>query len=215
MNSRIHKIRDNFDEKPLKLRLLITFAAILVMLFTFDFLWISPVLKESTQVERKIVQTQKNIQQLADSLALVNQGVYDRKNNPAFVELGQVKEQLEKVKQQLHEKTISLIKPEEMAGVLQEIIAGSQKLTLLSMNKMSPQAMFQQEDTQDIQMYRHVFEVVFTGEYIDTMQFIEELEKLPKKLNFDSLDYQVDEYPLSIITLTLSTLSFNRKWIGG
>lgn len=215
MNSRINNLISKFDQRALKLRLLITLAMIFFIWFFIDSLWISNLSKESKQVNNKIVNLNKNFQQLSNDLNLINQGVKNKKNNPLYKDLKEVNKQLDQIKKGLESKTVNLIKPEEMSGVIKEVMNKSNKLVLLSLNKVPAEAVFKEDNKQDIQMYRHVIEIIFKGKYKDTLIFIKELEMMPKKVNFESINYQVEEHPWSNITLVISTLSLNKKWIGG
>lgn len=49
--------------------------------------------------------------------------------------------------------------------------------------------------------------VEFTGNYFDTIQYLNMLDNLPWYLSFDSLEYQVDEYPNAKVKLIINALS--------
>ena len=57
--------------------------------------------------------------------------------------------------------------------------------------------------------YQHVFEITFTGNYFATQRYLQQLEKLPGQLYFDSIDYQVQKYPLATVTLKVHTISLD------
>ncbi|OGT37837.1 MAG: hypothetical protein A3F12_02040 [Gammaproteobacteria bacterium RIFCSPHIGHO2_12_FULL_38_14] len=48
--------------------------------------------------------------------------------------------------------------------------------------------------------------VEFTGNYFETIRYLDYLENLPWYLSFDSLEYQVDAYPNAKVTLILNVL---------
>jgi len=111
-------------------------------------------------------------------------------------------------------------------------------LKLVSLNKMAPQPLVLNQttpssnaqtetdvamtsktpatdSTQSVQLYRHRVELVLQGSFTDTQAFLVKLEALPKQLAFERLKLTVEQYPEAEITLTVSTLGFDRKWIGG
>ncbi|MDX2165299.1 MAG: hypothetical protein SFW07_07800 [Gammaproteobacteria bacterium] len=57
--------------------------------------------------------------------------------------------------------------------------------------------------------YQHVFEISFTGNYFATQRYLQQLEKLPGQLYFDSIDYQVQKYPVATVTLKVHTISLD------
>jgi MSHA biogenesis protein MshJ len=92
----------------------------------------------------------------------------------------------------------------------------SKTLTLVSSKKTaSEEELLNTRSDDSPKIYRHPLEIVFEGGYVETQAFINELESIPQKINFDSFEYSVQEYPRSKITLKVSTLSLSRKWISG
>jgi MSHA biogenesis protein MshJ len=47
-----------------------------------------------------------------------------------------------------------------------------------------------------------------------TLRYLQALEKLPWRFFWDSVSYQVMEYPDSVVRLELHTLSLSEDWIG-
>ncbi|MCW8999639.1 MAG: hypothetical protein OQK04_13105, partial [Kangiellaceae bacterium] len=118
--------------------------------------------------------------------------------------------------------TSHLVAPSEMVEVLREIIQRSRKLKLISLTKQLPLPLFEQSDEQtknnqqpQLQLYRHSVELVLDGNFKETQKFLEQLEKMEQQVEFNHFRFQVDQYPKSMVTLVVSTVSFERKWIGG
>ena len=49
---------------------------------------------------------------------------------------------------------------------------------------------------------------------MDTVNYLKSLESLPWRFSWDSVDYQVKQYPVAETTLRLYTLSFEENWLG-
>ena len=63
-------------------------------------------------------------------------------------------------------------------------------------------------------IYRHGFSIEFDSNYFDTVRYFKKLENLDKQFYWDSVQYQVDEYPGAKIKIFLHTLSLDDDWLG-
>lgn len=66
----------------------------------------------------------------------------------------------------------------------------------------------------EVGLYRHGVRLVFEGDYMTTMAFLESLEQKSWRFFWQSLQYDVEKYPKARVTLTLYTLSPERAWLG-
>jgi len=62
-------------------------------------------------------------------------------------------------------------------------------------------------------VYMHGVEIVVQGGYLDMLQYMQALEKMPWQLFWNKASLQVEEYPKATLNLTLYTLSLDRKWM--
>ncbi|MFC0251718.1 hypothetical protein [Massilia consociata] len=62
-------------------------------------------------------------------------------------------------------------------------------------------------------LYRHGVEVTVRGNYLDMVDYMSALESMPTRLFWGRAQLEVEEYPASRLTLTLHTLSLDRKWM--
>ena len=62
-------------------------------------------------------------------------------------------------------------------------------------------------------LYRHGVEVTVRGNYLDMVDYMSALEAMPTRLFWGRAQLDVEEYPASRLTLTLHTLSLDRKWM--
>lgn len=206
--SKISEKIENFDSLPIRTRLIITFALVLFLFLFFEFLWYSPTDAKNKQLKTNIDNVDKQINELNVKQSDFNAGIFNKKQNPKYEELTRLEKQSTAIEKQLEDKTLTLVKPQDMANLLKQIIKSSEQLKLLSLTKEKPELLF-------TNMYRHPIKMVFEGNYLDTQDFINKLENMEKKVSFDSFNFSVEKYPKSKVTLTVSTYGMNRKWIGG
>jgi MSHA biogenesis protein MshJ len=62
-------------------------------------------------------------------------------------------------------------------------------------------------------LFRHGVEITLSGSYLDMIAYMEALEALPTQLFWGKADFEVSQYPNARLTLTLYTLSMDKKWM--
>jgi MSHA biogenesis protein MshJ len=62
-------------------------------------------------------------------------------------------------------------------------------------------------------IYRHGVELTVAGTYPDMLHYMAQLEAMPWQLYWGKADLQVEAWPQARLTLTLFTLSLDKKWI--
>ena len=63
-------------------------------------------------------------------------------------------------------------------------------------------------------LHSHGFALEFSGGYLATLNYLQALERLPWRFFWDSVSYEVEDYPRSLVRLRLHTLSLSEDWIG-
>ena len=62
-------------------------------------------------------------------------------------------------------------------------------------------------------VYKHGVEIVVEGGYPELMDYLAQLEKLPVRVIWGNLKLRVDGYPRTTMSLTIYTLSLEKKWL--
>jgi MSHA biogenesis protein MshJ len=62
-------------------------------------------------------------------------------------------------------------------------------------------------------LFRHGVEITLSGSYLDMIAYMEALESLPTQLFWGKAEFEVENYPNARLTLTLYTLSMDKKWM--
>ena len=222
MKDKLSQLVDKFAALGLRMRLMLTFAGAMLVALIIDLFWLTPVNQDIERVQANIKQIERQINETLDTQNQLNLSIANQRNHPKIKQLAQLKSQIEQAKLSLKEKTNHLVSPSEMVGVLKEIINRSNKLKLVSLTKQAPQPLFEKDEEKanvnnqpQLQLYRHSVELLLDGGYKETQKFLEQLEAMEQQVEFNHLQFRVEEYPKSMITLVVSTVSFERKWIGG
>ncbi|MEI8594629.1 type II secretion system protein GspM [Photobacterium sp. Hal280] len=113
---------------------------------------------------------------------------------------------------ELKERVASLVTPAQMATLMDQVLQHSQHLKLVSLESLPPGQLINGEDAG---YYIHPVRLTLRGSYFDLVKYLQQLEALPVKYYWRSLDYQVDKYPLSDIHIDVYTLGESKDFIGG
>lgn len=222
MKDKLSQLVEKFGALELRMRLMLTFAAAMLVALVIDLFWLTPLNQDIERVQANIQQIERQINQTLDAQNQLNLSIANQRNHPKVKQLAQLKVQIDQAKSLLKEKTSHLVAPSEMVEVLKEIINRSSQLKLISLTKQPPLPLFEQDEENknakaqpQLQLYRHSVELLLDGNFDDTQKFLEQLEKMEQQVEFNHFRFQVEEYPKSMVTLVVSTVSFERKWIGG
>jgi len=219
----LEKHAARFNDLSLRARLLITLSSVVIIFMLFDMFWFVNNGKTIKQTNNEITKIAQEKNTLIEQQKAKNQHISSRRNDPKYQLIESLDKQLEQTKLQLKEKTLNLVQPEDMAEVLNTIITSSNKLKLQSLSKLETNKLSDKnsadgkvsEQENMVELYRHRMQIVLSGNFSATHQFLEKLENMEKQVAFDSFEYKVDTYPKAEIKLIVSTLSLNEEWIGG
>lgn len=214
------QIEDYVESRELRERVLLLVMALGLLVGIFYGLLMKPLLDQQSNARAGIVRVKNQITtDRALTIAVQQQlstGVFTEQQN----QLKDLRLQLDEIDGQLKDKVGSLIEPELMADVLEEILLKTEGMQLLSLRNdpveslMVPTEAEQEVDGQLPGLYRHGVRMRLTGGYMASIKYLQALESLPWQLYWNNLDYQVDEYPGATITLDVHTVSLSEDWIG-
>ncbi len=154
------------------------------------------------------------------------------------IRLKEVKLKATKMNTDLMEMQKGLVSPDKMAALLEDILKRNGSLHLVSLktlpgsNLSESKAREEQSDVDgnaggaapvaqknepkkpvDSPVFKHGVEIVVQGGYLDLLKYMTELEAMPWQLFWGKVNLNVEEYPRATLTLTLYTLSLDKKWL--
>jgi MSHA biogenesis protein MshJ len=126
--------------------------------------------------------------------------------------------------QRIDQETSTLVSPEKMKALLQDLLRTQAKLKLVSLESSSaPLALPGDEAAGEkdakappVVMYRHGLQLTLEGGYFELLTYLSSIESSGWRLHWDSLDYEVGEAGAgrARIILELHTLSRDAGWVG-
>lgn len=218
MQDKLKALVQKVDSLSLRERALI-FVAILVVLFQgWDSLVWRPMVQQQEQLMAQEVSLDKQMLQMQIDLKVLTAKAKQDPDKEIKQHIENLKKQLGAVNEQIKKSSESLVSPEKMAVLLEDMLVKQKGLELLSLqtHESVPLIKAGKNEPQIIkyQIYRHGFSLEFRGSYMETLKYLEALESLDDSFFREAIKYEVTEYPDSRVMLKLYTLSLSPGWIG-
>ncbi len=193
------------------------FAAVLAVFYALYSYALEPVYKEQTKLRAQIAQDQLQANTFNVELEALRKK--EKVESPEAIRIKQIQANLAALDKELNTVSNKLIKPEKMPALLSDLLRKNEKLTLISLNTLPIADLFEGEDHQhSAPIFKHGVEMTIEGRYLALMDYVAKVEKLPWNLNWQSATLSVDDmqktaYPVSQLTLTVSTISLDKNWL--
>jgi MSHA biogenesis protein MshJ len=211
----------------LRERAIIFAMCAVAVLGLFNLAVLKPQLVRQKKAEQKIKDDQARIGQIQTLLQAENRDP-DAANRERLKVL---KGQLAQMQARMNEMQHTLVPPEKMTELLETILRRNGRLKLVALKTLPVSSLNESNDAnvkdkalaiggaaqgttaQSSDIYKHGFEITVRGNYLDMVDYIQALEKMPWRLYWARAELEVVGYPDSDLTLRLYTLSLDRKWL--
>jgi len=221
MKSRWQALERWLDARAERERLALLGAVALVMTAVAYLGWVEPALHQrSTALARMADQQQLLLAARAQQAETAR--VLGMDPSAALRErTSAVRQELTGIDGELGQLQRTLLPPDRMAGVLQQLLGKDPRVRLVSMHNLAPEpidraapqaGIAQPAPNRSAQVFRHGVEVVVEGSYLDLLAYLDTLERQPWQLFWGKVVLEAD-YPRATLRLTLYTLSLDRAWL--
>lgn len=227
MKERIVKLAQSVDRLSLRERLFLLGAGLFVVGGLWQAVLAGPLTARKELANEKVLALQDRLANLDLSLSAAAEGAGE--GMPDQMErVRALRESIEQRDQEVRVFTTDLVDPTQMRVVLEELLRRQSGLTLVSaVNRRAVPVLDDEEtapgeqpaaaenDSSDApKLYRHSFVLTLRGSYLDTLRYLEDVERLPWHIYWSRLELETDEYPVNDIKIELATLSLDEEWIG-
>lgn len=229
MNENWEKFSLFVNQKTLRERVIILLVGVVVIYGVCDLLFLGGLLdKKNSQTSQlnSVLERNANAEtELANLMATLSGDVQADKR-----EQKQLQAKLDKVDAELASAATGFIPATLMPQVLEEILNNSDQLTLIKLENKAVELVTGQSTSDkatsseksvasatpdnNSQLYRHGVELQLQGSYLATLTYLQRLEQLQWRFQWDALTFIVDDYPTGTVTLEVYTYSTERDWLG-
>ena len=232
---RLRNLMTRIDARTLRERCIGLLVSLLGLFLAWDIALVQPLDVRREAFEGQVNQLHQQIRGLnaqIGQIALARTTDPDRLNGRKAQILSVA---LAGVETELARATEHLVPPGEMAELLEAVLTRETRLQLVKLEGLGaepllapdlvpnlvpdlPGALEGSEQTGPIAtvmgLYRHGLRIDFEGGYLDTLQYLVALENLQWRFLWDNVSYEVSQYPLARVSITVYSLSLDDKWIG-
>lgn len=224
--------KNRLNDLSVKERIGITLAVSIVFYAIWDFTFMQPMAEKQALINSELDGKNQQIMTLSQQV----QDLIDSDQSPLYIKnrqrLESIISQLEQTDQKLLAITSSLISPDQMAKVLETVLTQSEGLTISRLEGLGAKPFPERKQETELEQnntsiteqkkievvephlaWRHGLQVEFSGSYLDTLEYLQSLEKLHWKFYWDSVELNVDEYPNVNTVIKVYTLSLDKEWI--
>jgi len=190
---------------------------------------IGPLLKKQEILRSQVLQQQNNIAGINEQIGEKLREAAADPDAPVRARLAAVRDESGRLSDSLRAMQQGLVAPERMAPLLESILRANGRLKMVSVRTLPVEPLsgigakkdaLDPAPASDIKikarrelLFRHGVEVTVRGSYLDMVDYMNALEKMPTQLFWGKAQLEVEEYPSVRLTLTLYTLSLDDKWM--
>jgi MSHA biogenesis protein MshJ len=135
-------------------------------------------------------------------------------NQPIRNELAEFQQQQSRLDSRIAALTNSLVSPEHMVTVLEQLLKQDKRLRLISLQNLPQTDVDLGEEYADVELYKHGIQVKMIATYDSLVAYLKRLDSLPWKVYWQTLEYRVDEYPNGQLVLEIFTISTREDMLG-
>lgn len=224
MKEKLIRLRDLIDAKTLRERVMLFASCAAVIVFLAYNILLGPLFAKQTALRAQISQQNNNIMGIDAEIAATIVAYQRDPNEIERVRLNGIKNETTALRASLQGMQASLVPPDRMAPLLENLLRGNKRLRLLSLNSL-PGKPINDKPAQAAPadkdgpapagntIYRHGVELTMSGNYLDMLDYMRSVEALPTRLYWGKAELDVQTYPNARLTLTLYTLSLDEKWM--
>jgi MSHA biogenesis protein MshJ len=202
-----------FEALSVREQLLSVLTLVVVLIFATDFLLLEPLAVGAAQAQQKLdaaqrvsVSLQTRQAQGAGAQAQVER--LKAEVAAAVLTLGQTERRLAQLAD-------NLISAEQMMALLQALLDDSE-LQLVALENLAPETLIVAANTDAKPasgLYRHGLKIELKGTYSAATRYLQDLESQPWRFVWQSMGYEVLEYPAAVMSLEIQTLSLAPQWL--
>lgn len=234
------KIALKVDARTLRERTIIFAMCALVVITLLNAIILDPLFKQQKLLSQQVGRDQT---QIAEMQAQIQQMAKQQAADPDAINrelLAKLTQQSKQMQAELGDLQKGLVSPDRMPELLEGILRRNGNLRLVSLKTLAPSSVTEPgiaeqkapaaaaapatpdasaKDRAPVQsvmtstVYKHGVEIIVQGSYLDMVSYMAELEAMPWQLFWAQAKLDAKDHTKTQLTLTLYTLSLEKKWL--
>lgn len=211
IKKQLSKLEEQVNSRSLRERALFLTAAVTLLFvlwrnLIFDYLSSSTdqIIANKERVTSQITAMQGQIETLSEAIKNDSTMTLERKLKSSVAKNVDVKEKI-------NQYILGFESQGEMTTVLKSLLPEGSPLKVEKIENLEDHPIF--SENSDILIYTKGIQLELEGNYASTVFFLEKLEKSDIKILWDTLTYQVTQYPTAKIRVTVHTMGTEKGWL--
>lgn len=222
------RLAGKMDSRNQRERALIFIMTIVVFSVLGQTLFFDSLTAKMKRLTLEVKQQREQLTETSTKIQVAQSGGLVDPDAPTRARQADVEQKLAKAATELQSTQQSLVAPDKMARLLEDMLTQNRALTLVSLKTLPVSGLLEQPkakpapgqaaaaepaDQAGPAIYKHGVEITVAGSYAALTQYLESLEKLPWHMFWGKVEMRAAEYPRVTLTITVYTLSMDRTWL--
>ncbi|GEM_PF-3488595 len=212
MNEWIMKLKKWLYSRNSRERMFIFAGSFVILYFLWNVIFLRPIHQSEVSYlsETQKIQGELSVQQTQTNEIL--QIVTEPRFQQMLSEQKNLKSSGANIIQQLNSVKSTVIPIENYSAVVEAILNTTGNIKIINIKKLPPEPWIPKDLlTPDIppelkNIYKYAIQIEILSNFFNAISYLENLEKLPWRIYWDTLDYKVTKYPEADITITFHVL---------
>lgn len=231
MKQQWQRLAAKLDTRNQRERSLISVMVLVLVASLLNTLLLAPLLAKKKKAVQEVALQQEQLKMLQNQIQATKSGGKIDPDAPTRVLIAGLEQKLEQSRAALQSVQQSLVPPDRMGRLLEDVLSQNRGLKLVSLKTLAVSNVLDKPEnapatTQDTPekaaetapatgpaIYKHGVEIAVSGSYAELTRYLDALEKLPWRMFWGKADMRVEEYPRITLTITLYTLSMDKTWM--
>jgi MSHA biogenesis protein MshJ len=198
---------DRIDALELRERILLLAAAVVVLFLAIDSIGLQPALKAQQVTQERISGLEMQLGALGQQAMLLSHQTDEDPLASLSNSRDALAARLAELDTRLVNQLGALVEPAQAAELLEQVLSRHRGLKISSLRATGePLQGADATAKANPRLGRYQLELVLEGGYLDLMRYLEALESMPWKFFWQTVEFQVQEYPRAVARLQLYTL---------
>lgn len=212
-------VRNKIEAMSLRERVMLFCIVAFLLVFLINALLLDPLIVRQEAISARLAQQQQEATVLQAAIGAILQSRRDDAHSPTRVRIAELKAQLQENDSFLQSRSDRLVAPGKMAGLLEQVLHGNDKLQLVELKTLPLSLLVEPKADGKIpvnsvqQIYKHGVQITVRGGYLELLRYLIALEKLPTQMLWGEVSLSVEKHPDAVMTLIVYTLSLDKIWL--
>jgi len=233
MKARLKAYQNKYDALSMRERVVVLIGSIGLLLFIANTFLLSPLQGKAKTRFLVIAGQRAEIEKLVPQIENMKSANVQDPDYAAKARIRQIEGRIAAIDTELKGMQGQMVPPEKMAGLLEDVLKRNKRLQLVALRTL-PLSNLQDDRKKenastpavagaaqvpaavvvsDIGIFKHGIEIKLRGNYLDMLDYLGMLEKMPWRMHWSELKLETSGNDKPMLTIVLYTLSLDKAWL--